>query len=60
MLEIMEKPNHPVEHVAERPGDVRRHMADVTKLKELVGRQPEVLNTDALAETIEWYERSLG
>lgn len=57
MLEIMGKPNHPIEYVEERPGDVRRHMADVTKLKGLIGRQPEVLNADALAETIEWYER---
>ncbi|MBO2988393.1 dTDP-glucose 4,6-dehydratase [Leucobacter tardus] len=59
MLEIMGKPNHPVEHIAERPGDVRRHMADVTKLKTIIGRQPEVLNADALAETIDWYERTL-
>ncbi len=59
MLEIMGKPDHPIEHVEERPGDVRRHMADVTKLSGLVGRQPEVLNVDALAETIEWYEKTL-
>lgn len=59
MLEIMGRPNHPIEYIEERPGDVRRHMADVTKLKGLVGRQPEVLNADALAETIEWYEKTL-
>lgn len=59
MLEIMGKPDHPIEYVEERPGDVRRHMADVTKLSGLVGRQPEVLNSDALAETIEWYEKTL-
>ncbi len=59
MLEIMGKPNHPIEYIEERPGDVRRHMADVTKLNGLVGRQPEVLNADALAETIEWYEKTL-
>lgn len=57
MLEIMGEPNHPIEYVEERPGDVRRHMADVTKLKNLIGRQPQVLNSDALAETIEFYER---
>lgn len=60
MLEIMGKPDHPVEHIEERPGDVRRHMADVTKLKGLLGDQPEVLNADALAETIEFYERVLA
>lgn len=60
MLEIMGKPDHPIEYIADRPGDVRRHLADVTKLKGLVGRQPEALNADALAETIEWYERTLS
>lgn len=60
MLEIMGKSDHPIEHVAERPGDVRRHMADVSRLKELRGDQPEVLNVDALAETIEYYERAFA
>ncbi|GAA2824167.1 UDP-glucose 4-epimerase [Leucobacter komagatae] len=60
MLEIMGKSNHPVEHIAERPGDVRRHMADVTKLKGFFNDQPEVLNQDALAETIAFYEKVLG
>jgi UDP-glucose 4-epimerase len=57
MLTIMGKPDYPIEYVEERPGDVRRHMADVTKLKALIGQQPEVLNVDSLAETIEFYER---
>ncbi len=57
MLTIMGKPDYPIEYVKERPGDVRRHMADVTKLKALIGQQPEVLNVDSLAETIEFYER---
>lgn len=60
MLDIMGKSDHPVEHIAARPGDVRRHMADVTKLKRLLGNQPEVFNTDALAETIEFYDRTLS
>jgi len=60
MLDIMGKSDHPVEYIEARPGDVRRHMADVTKLKKLLGRQPEVLNVDALAETIAFYERVLG
>lgn len=60
MLEIMGRPDHPIEHVEERPGDVRRHTADVSKLKGLLGRQPEVLNSEALAETIEYYERVMA
>lgn len=60
MLEIMGKSDHPIEHIEARPGDVRRHMADVTKLKGLLGDQPEVLNSEALAETIEYYEKVLA
>lgn len=60
ILEIMGKPHHPVIHTPERPGDVRRHMADVTKLVSFVGRQPTVLSADALSETVEWYMRELA
>lgn len=58
ILDIMGKPDHPVIHTAERPGDVRRHQADASRLVSLVGRQPAVLDDEALAETIEWYQRA--
>jgi UDP-glucose 4-epimerase len=57
ILEIMGVPDHPVMHTPERAGDVRRHQADVSRLLALVGRQPAVLGSDALAETIQWYQR---
>jgi UDP-glucose 4-epimerase len=60
MLEIMGKPDHPIVHTPERPGDVRRHQADASKLVGFVGRQPAVLSEDALAETIEWYRKHLS
>lgn len=60
MLEIMGVPDHPVVHTPERPGDVRRHQADSSKLVGLVGRQPAVLSEDALTETIEWYRKNLA
>jgi UDP-glucose 4-epimerase len=59
MLEIMGVPEHPIEYSDERPGDVRRHQADASKLVGLIGRQPAVLSEDALAETIEWYRKHL-
>ncbi len=58
MLEIMGAPDHPIMHTPERPGDVRRHQADATKLVKLVGRQPSVLSEQSLLETIEWYRKS--
>lgn len=60
ILAIMGAENHPVFHSEERPGDVRRHMADVSRLDELVGRHPAVLSDDALAETVEWYQKVLA
>jgi len=60
ILEIMGAPDHPIVHSPERPGDVRRHSADASRLVSLVGRQPSVLSDSALTETVEWYRSSLG
>lgn len=55
LLDILGAPDHPVVHTPERPGDVRRHEADSSKLVSLVGRQPSVLSAEALEETVDWY-----
>tara|TARA_R110002020_G_scaffold475881_3_gene713593 strand:+ start:22729 stop:23694 length:966 start_codon:yes stop_codon:yes gene_type:complete len=60
ILQIMNASDHPIIHTAERPGDVRRHMADVTRLDSLLGKHPAVLSEDALTETVEWYVRELS
>lgn len=60
ILEIMEAPDHPVFHSEERPGDVRRHEADVSKLVSLLGRHPAVLSDEALTETVVWYQAALA
>jgi UDP-glucose 4-epimerase len=60
ILEIMGVPDHPVVHTPERPGDVRRHQADASKLIGLIGRQPAVLGDDELSETVEWYRKPLA
>lgn len=59
LLAILGKPEHPVVHTDPRPGDVRRHAADVTKLSRLLGDQPKVLSDEELTETIEWYIKVL-
>jgi UDP-glucose 4-epimerase len=44
-----------VEHVAPRPGDVRRHLASIELARELIGYEPRTSLRDGLAETIAWY-----
>jgi UDP-glucose 4-epimerase len=59
ILDVMGAGSHPVEHVEGRPGDVRRHCADVSKMKRLLGRSAPVISDDELAETVEWYRAVL-
>lgn len=55
MLEVLEKPNHSVIYQPPRPGDVRRHCADVSKLKEYTGLSLNSMNINMISETIDWY-----
>lgn len=52
---VMHTPDHPVFHSAPRPGDVRRHCGDVSRLKELTGFEPRTISVETLTETVEWY-----
>lgn len=60
VLDIMERPHHQVVHVAERPGDVRRHCSDSTKLHQLLGYTPPTITEDELAVTVNWYREVLA
>lgn len=60
LLAAMGRPDHPIVHTAERPGDVRRHCADVGKLVGLIGERPSDLTDEALAETVAWYDEILA
>lgn len=60
ILSIMNAVDHPIVHTEERPGDVRRHVADVSRLVSMIGRQPAVLSEESLAETVEWYVKELS
>lgn len=51
----MNAPDHPIFHSKARPGDVRRHCGDVTRLKELTGFEARTISTETLTETVEWY-----
>ena len=56
LLRILGRPDHPVVHVESRPGDVRRHCADVSLATSLIGLEPKPLSDDDLAETVAWYK----
>ena len=55
ILSIMGKPNHPIIYADPRPGDVRRHCADVSRLRGLLGDAPAPLSDESLSETIDYY-----
>jgi UDP-glucose 4-epimerase len=58
LLEVLGAEDHPIIHKDPRPGDVRRHCADISELKALMsGDAPLVISDDALAETVDWYVR---
>jgi UDP-N-acetylglucosamine/UDP-N-acetylgalactosamine 4-epimerase len=40
----------------ERPGDVKHSKADISKIKDLLGYQPEVLFNEGLAKIYQWYQ----
>jgi UDP-glucose 4-epimerase len=42
-------------HADPRPGDVRRHFADVTKAHRLLGFRPAIDVESGLARTVEWF-----
>ena len=61
-LERIVRARVPIEHRPSRPGDVRRHRADVTLLRDLVGFEPQVRIDDGLAsQTVAFYrERAVS
>lgn len=55
LLDALGAPDHPVEHVDPRPGDVRRHCADVSLARRLIDFAPRVPLREGLEETMAWY-----
>lgn len=55
VLHLMDKPSHPVVHTNERPGDVLRHCADISRARDLIGLEPHAITDEDLIETINWY-----
>jgi UDP-glucose 4-epimerase len=55
LLDALGAPEHPVEHVDARPGDVRRLLADTSLAERVAGYRPTVSLRDGLARTVSWY-----
>ena len=55
LLKVLGKPTHAVTHGPARPGDVRRHCADITLARNLLHYEPEVITDEDLAVTVDWY-----
>jgi UDP-glucose 4-epimerase len=49
--------NKQIVYEAERPGDVRRHIANIFLAEDLIGFHPSVNFEDGLKTTIEWYKK---
>jgi UDP-glucose 4-epimerase len=55
LLDALERPGHPVLHGPDRPGDVRRLLADVTAARDAAGYAPVVSVADGFRRTVQWY-----
>ena len=55
VLDAAGAPNHPVEHGAARPGDVRRQRADIGRAGREAGFEPQVDFSDGIRRTVDWY-----
>ena len=51
--------NKPISYEQSRPGDVRRHVADICLAEELIDFKPEIGFEEGLKLTIEWYKKNL-
>jgi UDP-glucose 4-epimerase len=49
--------NQQIVYEAERPGDVRRHIANIFLAEDLIGFHPTVKFEDGLKNTVDWYKR---
>ncbi len=55
IVQAMGKDESLITYVGERPGQVFRHTGDISKIKRILGWQPEVDWEEGLRITIDWY-----
>jgi len=47
-------------YLPERPGDVRRHIANVFLARDMIGFTPKISFEEGLVQTIEWYKHNIN
>jgi dTDP-glucose 4,6-dehydratase len=57
ILQLLDKPDSLIRHVADRPGHDRRYSLDTSKMQSL-GWKPRVAFEQGLAETVAWYQQN--
>ena len=58
VLEALSRPDYPALHVAPRPGDVQRLVADITRARDAVGFDPSTPLAIGIKETVAWYVKT--
>jgi dTDP-glucose 4,6-dehydratase len=58
ILSLLGKPKGLVKHTEDRPGHVRRHAVDSSKVRSRTGWKPSHSFEAGLRETVEWYRRN--
>lgn len=48
-----------ITYLSDRPGDVRRHFADITRAKERLGFVPQIAISDGLKKYISWFQKNI-
>jgi UDP-glucose 4-epimerase len=59
LLKILGKPDHPIVHIEDRIGDVRRHCGGIDRARELIDFSPSVMPEEGLLETALWYQERI-
>jgi UDP-glucose 4-epimerase len=49
----------PVNHAAERTGDVKHSLADINAAKQAFGYEPSVSFEEGLRRTVDWYRKTV-
>lgn len=55
VLRLMDGSESDIKFIGDRPGQVFRHTADISKIKSVVGWEPKISWQEGLSSTIKWY-----
>ncbi len=58
ILRVMGKSDHKISYLPPRHGDVKRHCADISKIKNLLEIDSPAITDRQIEETVEWYARN--